>query len=80
MEKYGMDSTGWITIQGRGPIASNVWRGIARGWAKFQDHTTTVLGGGSKVSFRKTWCGEEPIEREVPRGLQRDKEHECNGW
>lgn len=48
MEKYGMDSTGLITIQGRGPIASNVWRGIARGCTKFQDHTAMVLRGGSR--------------------------------
>lgn len=39
IKKYGFESLGWITLQERALVVTNLWRGIVKGLQMFKENT-----------------------------------------
>ncbi|KAG2699994.1 hypothetical protein I3760_07G213400 [Carya illinoinensis] len=65
--KYDRSWGGWCTREGNGPIGVGIWRRIRRGWRAFANHTSLVVGEGTRIKFwNDIWCGEVALKDSFP--------------
>ncbi|KAG6713315.1 hypothetical protein I3842_05G145000 [Carya illinoinensis] len=65
--KYGCETGGWCSKEGRGSYGVGLWKFIRKGWDSFASNTQLSLGDGRRIRFWKdNWVGDTALWEAYP--------------